>query len=63
MKKLFYALLLASFFSCTNDGQTALDNNLPATTYSNLTPNNYCKYRINFNFISKVSLIKYEFKI
>ena len=63
MKKLFYAFLLASFSSCTNDEQTVLDNNLPATTYSNLTSNNYWKYRINFNFISKASLIKHEFKI
>lgn len=46
MKKSILALLFLSLFSCSDDEETPDNNNLAATTYFNLTTNNFWKYRI-----------------
>lgn len=48
MKKSIFTLLFISLFSCTQEEETPAgnDDNLPATTFINLTTNNFWKYRV-----------------
>ena len=48
MKKTLFLLLFVALFSCSSDDETqdGTNDNLPSTTYINLTTNNFWKYRI-----------------